>query len=209
MWLLLNIVLVGNGMMNNRCKIAVLCGKSGAGKDFYLRKLRKNNWNDFFYPTPWTSRPPRPNEKNGQGYYFVSKENFNEVEFLDKTKFNDWYYGTPRQNIWKSKPNVIISNPKGIQQMAKNSDIDFTVIEIYADDSVRLSRQINRQGQEENAEIQRRLIADEEDFNELHSWLSTNDRIWYKKIYNNGVEGLEGNLKELSDYISFWADYNK
>lgn len=209
MRLLLNIALVGNGMMNNRCKIAVLCGRSGAGKDFYLRKLRKNNWQDLFFPTPWTSRPPRPNEKNGQGYYFVPKESFDEVEFLDKTKFNDWYYGTPIESIWKSKPSIIISNPKGIRQMATNSNIDFTVIEIYADDSIRLARQIKRQGQEEIAEIQRRLAADEEDFNDLHNWLNINDHIWYKKIYNNDIEQSEDNLKELSEYIRFWADYNK
>lgn len=195
--------------MNNRYKVIVICGKSGAGKDFYTRMLRKKYRNDFYFPTPWTTRPQRKNEKWGREYCFVTKSRFKQETFLDETKFNNWHYGTPIEYLWKSKPNIIIGNPKGIQQMLKYSSIDFTVIEIYADDTIRLARQLKRQGEEDILEIQRRLKADDEDFKELHDWLSTNDRIWYKRIYNNDITKSERTLKELYDYITFWTDYNK
>ena len=52
----------------------ILSSPSGAGKTTLVKKISKNK--NFSVSVSHTTRPPRPNEKNGKDYYFVSKEKF-------------------------------------------------------------------------------------------------------------------------------------
>ncbi len=53
-----------------------------------------------------TTRQPRPGEKNGVDYYFVSKEQFEkniqDGEMLEYAKYVDNYYGTPLKYVNKT-----------------------------------------------------------------------------------------------------------
>jgi guanylate kinase len=81
----------------------VFSAPSGAGKTTLVRYV-KSLFNTFDFSVSYTSREPRPHEKNGVDYFFVSEEDF---RYKIKTDFFvEWeevypghFYGTPRQPV--------------------------------------------------------------------------------------------------------------
>ena len=77
----------------------VLSSPSGAGKTTLSRKLLEE-FNDVKLSISATTRPPRPNEVDGQDYYFKTTDDFRGMidrrEFLEWAHVFDKYYGTPR-----------------------------------------------------------------------------------------------------------------
>lgn len=82
--------------------LIVLSGLSGVGKDAVLNKLRQSAFALEFIVTV-TTRPPRPGEKDGQHYHFVSAARFQEL--IDSDQLLEWAevyghrYGVPRQPV--------------------------------------------------------------------------------------------------------------
>ena len=56
-------------------QIICICGPSGVGKTSVLEELKKLD-NPWSYPVSTTTRKPRPEEKRGEHYHFISDENF-------------------------------------------------------------------------------------------------------------------------------------
>lgn len=86
-------------------KLILILGSSGSGKGTVLDYLRKNH-PEIVFPVSCTTRPPRPAEKDGEVYYFISKEEFeqkkNAGEFLEwAVVHEDNYYGTLKSEILK------------------------------------------------------------------------------------------------------------
>ena len=81
----------------------VLSSPSGAGKTTLVKKITKNK--NFLVSVSHTTRPPRPNEKNGKDYYFISKNEFKKLikkgNFLEHAKVFDNYYGSSKDLIFK------------------------------------------------------------------------------------------------------------
>ena len=82
--------------------LVVISGPSGAGKDTVVEKYIKK------YKSAWlsvscTSRDMRPGDKEGESYYFISREEFEKKikagDFLEYALYNDNYYGTPKEHI--------------------------------------------------------------------------------------------------------------
>ena len=83
----------------------LILGPSGSGKGTVLKALRDNH-PDFVFPISCTTREPRPGEKDGEVYYFVSKDEFKARMAADD--FLEWavvhgenYYGTLKEEILK------------------------------------------------------------------------------------------------------------
>ena len=55
----------------------ILSSPSGAGKTTLVKKISKNK--NFSVSISHTTRLPRPNEKNGKDYFFISKNNFKKL----------------------------------------------------------------------------------------------------------------------------------
>ena len=81
--------------------IFVLSSPSGAGKTTLVKKISKNK--NFSISISHTTRFPRPNEKDGKDYYFVSKNQFKKLikknEFLEHAKVFDNYYGSSKKLV--------------------------------------------------------------------------------------------------------------
>ena len=111
----------------------ILSSPSGAGKTTLVKLLSKKN--NFFISTSHTTRKPRPNEKEGNDYYFVSDEEFqrliNNDEFLEYAKVFKNYYGTTRtpiiQNLEKNNNVIFDIDWQGADQI-KNKKLDYKLI---------------------------------------------------------------------------------
>jgi guanylate kinase len=88
----------------NKGLIVVISSPSGGGKTTIVNALRARM--GFAYSISTTTRPPRPGEKNGVHYYFVSKEEF--LRYIRKGRFLEWaevhgnLYGTDKEKIVKT-----------------------------------------------------------------------------------------------------------
>ena len=83
-------------------KLFVLSGCSGVGKSTVLTQVMASR-NDLRFSVSATTRAPRPGEVDGESYYFVTKEKFEEMiaggEFLEYDAHMDNYYGTPKGQL--------------------------------------------------------------------------------------------------------------
>lgn len=83
--------------------LVVLTGPSGAGKDSVLDELRRLPDRPYAFGITATTRPPRPYERDGEHYYFVSPDEFQAMiedgELLEHARVYDYTYGVPRRPI--------------------------------------------------------------------------------------------------------------
>ena len=79
-------------------KLFVISGASGVGKSTVLKQVMAVR-SDLRFSVSATTRKPRPGEVEGESYYFVTKERFEEMiaqdAFLEYDAHMDNYYGTP------------------------------------------------------------------------------------------------------------------
>lgn len=87
-----------NGGGTDTGKLVVISGPSGSGKTTVCNRLLSDP--SIMLSVSATTRAPRPREKDGENYYFVSREEFLErVErgvFAEHAEYNGNLYGTPR-----------------------------------------------------------------------------------------------------------------
>jgi len=105
-------------------RLTVLTGPSGVGKGTVMRAVRA------LYPHVWvsvscTTRFPRPGERNGIDYWFVSRERFAEMvaagDLLEHAEFAGNLYGTPRepvaQHLDDGEPTLLEIDLQGARQV--------------------------------------------------------------------------------------------
>ena len=77
--------------------LIVVSGPSGSGKGTVRAELMKMD--DFAFSVSATTRAPRPGERDGVDYHFISREDFEarikDGDMLEYTSYNGNYYGTP------------------------------------------------------------------------------------------------------------------
>jgi guanylate kinase len=82
--------------------LIVISGPSGVGKDAVLKSLKERKL-DFHFVVTCTTRPARLNERDGIDYFFVTKEEFEEMiaqdELIEYAMVYDQYKGVPKFQI--------------------------------------------------------------------------------------------------------------
>ena len=80
-------------------KIYVFSGASGVGKSTVLNRVMAQR-KDLRFSVSATTRDPRPGEIDGQSYYFIPKERFQEMiredAFVEYDEHMGNFYGTPK-----------------------------------------------------------------------------------------------------------------
>lgn len=83
-------------------RIIIVSGPSGVGKGTILRTVMQQH-ESLHYSVSATSRPMRPEDREGMSYYFVSRERFEEMiaagELLEHACYAGNYYGTPLRPV--------------------------------------------------------------------------------------------------------------
>ena len=164
--------------MNKKEKLIItLCGKSSTGKNAILNELIKRN---AISPLiSHTDRPIRNNEIDGDDYYFLSEEVFDDMAMKDEfievrtygTNQGVWKYGLSKSEIEKPyRVAIVILDLNGYEELeeyCQNSNIKTVSIYVNTCGETRLKRAINRQSpttEKQRVEICRRYIADYSDF---------------------------------------------
>lgn len=137
--------------IDRRGLMFVLSSPSGAGKTTISRALLERE-PELVMSVSATTRPRRPGEVDGQDYFFVDPQNFNEMinrrELLEHAKVFGNYYGTPsrpvEQALAAGKDVLFDIDWQGTQQIAQNARDDLVSIFILPPSVAELERRLKR-----------------------------------------------------------------
>jgi guanylate kinase len=141
----------------------VLAAPSGAGKTTLARRLVAGS-DRFVFSISATTRVPRPRERDGVDYSFVSEGDFEAM--IDAGEFVEWaavhgrLYGTPRAALEaaasKGEHVVLDIDVQGARQI-RDSVPDASLIFILPPSVDALMRRLRGRGTEAAPEVERRL----------------------------------------------------
>ena len=143
-------------------KLFIISGASGVGKSTVLHRVMEQR-KDLSFSVSATTRPPRPGEVEGQSYYFVTKERFEDMiaqnAFVEYDAHMGNYYGTPEKQLEEKMlvGSVILDiEPVGaLNVRAKRPDA--TLIFIEAPSWEELERRLRGRGDTAEDQIAMRL----------------------------------------------------
>ena len=132
-------------------KLFIISGASGVGKSTVLSRVMAAR-DDLRFSVSATTRAPRPGEVEGQSYYFVSKEKFQDMivhnEFVEYDAHMDNFYGTPEAQLNEKLEtgSVILDiEPNGAFEVRRRRP-DATLIFIAAPSMEELLRRLTGRG---------------------------------------------------------------
>ena len=162
-------------------KLVVISGASGVGKGTVLGIMMKKR-EDLKFSVSATTRSPRPSETDGVHYYFVTKEQFEEMiatgQMLEYSAHAANYYGTPRaQAEEKMQTGSVLLDiePNGAGQVKKAAP-DAVLVFIMPPSMEELERRLRGRGDTSEEQIARRL--------ERAVW-EMEQRHWYDHVVVN------------------------
>ncbi|MGW7268409.1 guanylate kinase [Streptomyces sp. NPDC054842] len=151
--------------MSERSRLTVLSGPSGVGKSTVVAHMRKE------HPGVWlsvsaTTRKPRPGEKHGVHYFFVSDEEMDKLiangELLEWAEFAGNRYGTPRAAVMErleaGEAVLLEIDLQGARQV-RESMPDAQLVFLAPPSWEELVRRLTGRGTEPPEVIERRLAA--------------------------------------------------
>ena len=187
-------------------KLFYIMGKSASGKDTIYQKLLEHPALDFKRLVIYTTRPIRDGEKDGQEYYFVDEDAFQQMKAEGKiiedreyyTVYGLWRYFTAA-NLQLDKYDYLgIGTLESFVQLKKYyGEEAICPLYIEVEDGERLKRAIAREETQDipkYEEMCRRFLADCKDF--------TEDKIKEAGIVRR-FQNIESNraLQEIENYL--------
>jgi guanylate kinase len=147
----------------NSGKLFVITAPSGAGKTSLVDALMKED-PSLKLSISYTTRPPRPGEKDGVDYHFVDDATFLAMrgrgEFLESAQVHGYRYGTSQQVITRSLARgedlILEIDWQGAQQVRRVYP-GCVGIFILPPSVEELERRMRLRGQDSGAVIRRRL----------------------------------------------------
>lgn len=190
-------------------KMVYLMGKSSTGKDTVYKKLLEKQEFCFQTIVPYTTRPIRVGEEQGEEYFFTDEEGYRMLEAQGKviearayhTYHGLWRYFTVDDgNIdLKNHNYIIIGTLESYIQTAQYFGKDKIIpVLLEVDDGVRLQRALDRERRQEEPKYQelcRRFLADAEDFSE-----EKQREAGIKSKFSN--DDLEKCLTKIEEYVT-------
>jgi len=185
--------------------LIVISGPSAAGKST-LRSMLLQNHPELTYSISYTTRKPRPNEKDGVDYFFISTEEFkkkiSEDDFLEYAIVYDNFYGTSKSQVEKviksGRPIILEVDVQGAENIIKKYP-DCCSIFIAPPSLNALVDRFSSRGTENEQEIEKRI-------NEAKKEL-LKQKIFKYVIVNDNLEESYKNLENI--IYSYQKGYHK
>lgn len=196
-------------MKSNKSKLFIISGSTASSKDTTLNELSNRGVIKTLLST--TTRPIRATEKQGREYNFITEEEFNKKEFIEKRVYkvangDTWYYGLSYDEIFKCYNNIgnyaVILDVQGMRTIKEyinrtfKDSIEVITIMLQASYYTRLSRYINRDKVTDDMvkEAIRRINAD---MNEIEPFVNEYDIVLRSE--NNDLERNVKIIKSLCE----------
>lgn len=162
-----------------------IMGKSSTGKDTIYKRLKDKIDTNVY--VPYTTRPMREGEQEGREYYFLNREQFEELQHQDKVmearnynvinaqgEKDIWTYATIADSQWDKEGDFLSigtleSYTSIIRYLEEHPEKDLNMIPVYIsiDEQERENRARKREEQQikpNYEEMKRRFEADNRDF---------------------------------------------
>ena len=164
--------------------LVVVSGPSGAGKGTICQALLEKT--ALAYSVSATTRQPRAGEVDGESYYFISVEAFEEMiekdELLEWAKVYDNYYGTPLKKVEEklaAGEDILLEIDTQGAMKVREKFPEGVYIFILPPSLVELERRIRGRDTETEEVLKKRLAAaiDEIEVGRLYKYVVMNDKV--------------------------------
>jgi guanylate kinase len=165
--------------------VYIISAPSGSGKSTLVEKVRQIV-PGLDFSISYTTRRPRGNEQNGQEYFFVSREEFQEMvrrdEFLEYADVFGNYYGTAksvlRQAEEREKDLLLDIDVQGAEQIKRKLPSALSIF-IMPPDRKTLETRLRKRSLDAEEVIQRRLVTASREIEnyEKYDYILVNDRL--------------------------------
>ena len=183
--------------MDRRGLLIILSSPSGAGKSTLAGRLRE--WDPTLnFSVSATTRAPRKGEVDGQHYFFVSVDDFqNQIdqgEMLEHAQVFENYYGSPKAPVEKAihegRDVLFDIDWQGAQQIAKSALRDHVLSIFILPPSIpELHRRLISRGQDDPEVIERRM---QKSWDEISHW-----DVYDYVLINDDIDETEASLKTI------------
>ena len=150
-------------MSSGKGRIIIISAPSGAGKGTVIERLMER-CPQLVFSVSATTREPRIGEREGESYFFMTRERFLEMlkrdEFLEYAEYVGEFYGTPKKPIYDNLEcgkNVLLDiEVQGARQVIAKAP-DAVTIFIIPPDMQELERRLRGRGTDTEAKLTARL----------------------------------------------------
>ena len=165
--------------------VFIISAPSGSGKSTLVDKVRQIV-PDLDFSISYTTRPPRGNEQNGREYFFVSREQFEEMvrrdEFLEYADVFGNFYGTAKSVLHQAeergKDLLLDIDVQGAEQIKGKLPYAVSIF-IMPPDRKTLEARLRKRSLDAEEVIQRRLVTASREIEnyEKYDYILVNDRL--------------------------------
>ncbi len=169
--------------MTKKGSLTVISGFSGAGKGTIMKELLKKH-PEYALSVSVTTRSPRPGEKDGVDYHFLTQQEFDrmvaEDGLLEHAGYVDHCYGTPRRYVEDSiaagKDVILEIEVQGARQI-KEKCPDAIFLFVTPPSARELHHRLTFRGTESEEVIRERMQRAAEEAGEMawYDYLIVND----------------------------------
>jgi guanylate kinase len=197
--------------------VYIISAPSGSGKSTLVDKVRKLVPN-LDFSISYTTRLPRGSEQNGREYFFVSREQFEEMigrdDFLEYADVFGNYYGTAKSVLHQAeergKDLLLDIDVQGAEQIKRKLPSALSIFIMPPDRKILESRLRKRSLDAEDV-IQRRLVTASREIEnyEKYDYILVNDRLeesvealravlLAERLKHSGMQGSADDVETLA-----------
>jgi guanylate kinase len=185
-----------NHNVQRRGLMLVLSSPSGAGKTTLSRRLLASD-PEIVMSVSATTRAPRPNEIEGQDYFFVTPEKFAAMvaagEFLEHAMVFGNRYGTPRAPVISAlemgRDVLFDIDWQGTQQLKQQARDDLASVFVVPPSKSELERRLRIRAQDSEDVVRQRMAKASD---ELSHWAE-----YDYLLMNDDIQHALGQLEEI------------
>jgi guanylate kinase len=171
--------------MTNEGLLYIVSAPSGTGKTTLLKRVM-DYFPDIRFSISYTTRPPRPDERDGKDYHFISPQHFQQM--VEKGAFAEWAevlgnrYGTALNSIRESRSQgvdlILDIDSQGARQMRERFDEGIFIFILPPSLKV-LEQRLKARGVDEQEVIQFRVTKARGEMEQArwYNYIIVNDRV--------------------------------